>query len=78
MGVIWARLNDSGTKNWQHGVNALRLLEVLMLRGSPRVTILALSWMPLLRHLILPTIHSAALAGEWVADATGRRTVAVK
>ncbi len=71
MGVIWARLNDSGGRNWQHGVSALVLLETLLKRGSPRLAILALSWLPLLRHLILPSVHSAALAGDWIVEGSG-------
>ena len=70
MGVLWARLNHCDRNNWQHGTNALRLLETLLLKGSPRVAIVAMAWLPLLRHLVLPTIHSAALAGEWLSAAT--------
>ncbi len=55
----------------QHGVRALKLLELLLINGSMRVHSMALSFLPLLRHLILPTIHSASLAGEWCTIAAG-------
>jgi hypothetical protein len=74
MGVIFERINNCGTKDWQHGFRALKLLETLLLNGSIRVYIMALSLLPLLRHLIMPTLHSAVLAGECAAVWAGWRS----
>jgi hypothetical protein len=71
LGVIFERMNDCGGKNWQHGVRAMKLLEKLLIHGSLRVAMLTLSWLPLVRHLILPTVHTAVQAGEWAAIACG-------
>lgn len=74
LGVIWERINNCGSKDWQHGVRALKLLELLLLQGSLRVHVMALSFLPVLRHLIMPTIHTAALAGEWASVCPGRHS----
>ncbi len=71
LGVIWERINNCGSKDYQHGIRALKLLELLLLQGSLRVHVIALSFLPILRHLIMPTLHSAAIAGEWAAVCSG-------
>ena len=74
LGVIWERLNNCSTKDWQHGVRALKLLEQVLINGSVRAYVLALAFLPLLRHLVMPTVHTASLAGEWMASAAGAWT----
>lgn len=71
LGVIVERLNNCATKDYHHGLRALKLLEQLIINGSVRVYTLALSLLPLLRHLVMPTVHSASVCGEWIATVPG-------
>jgi hypothetical protein len=70
LGVLWARLNDTADRNWQHGYKALILLHSLLRFGSPRVAAVAVAFVPLLRFLMHPTRTAAVRAG-YVAEELG-------
>lgn len=63
LGVLWARVNDCTDRNWQQGYKSLSLLYALLRVGSPRVLVLSLSYIPLLRFLMHPVKSMAVRAG---------------
>jgi len=70
-GVIALRLND-GEKHWQYAYRGLLLLRELLLRGSPRVLALSMSFIPLLKFLIHPIRSLAVKAGYCGEDLGGQ------